>query len=76
MPVKVGEEGRLFGSVTNMDIEKALREKGFDVERRKISLTEPIKTVGDYEVPIRLAAEVTVNVKVSVVAEEGATASA
>lgn len=67
MPVKTGEEGKLFGSVTNIDIEKALRAKGFDVERRKIHLDEPIKTLGDFEVPIRLAADVTANVKVSVV---------
>ena len=70
MPVKAGEEGKLFGSVTNMDIEKALREKGFDVERRKIHLAEPIKTLGDFEVPVRLAADVTAMVKVSVVSEE------
>lgn len=70
MPVKAGEEGKLFGSVTNMDIEKALREKGFDVERRKIHLAEPIKTLGDFEVPVRLAADVTALVKVSVVSEE------
>jgi large subunit ribosomal protein L9 len=66
---KVGEEGRLFGSVTNMDIEKALREKGFDVERRKIHLAEPIKTVGDFEVSVRLTADVTAMLKVSVVPE-------
>ncbi len=70
MPVKTGEEVKLFGSVTNMDIEKALREKGFDVERRKIHLAEPIKTLGDFEVPVRLAVDVTAVVKVSVVAEE------
>lgn len=71
IPVKAGEEGKLFGSVTNIDIEKALRAKGFDIERRKIHLNEPIKSVGDYEVPIRLTADVTATVKVSVVAEEG-----
>jgi large subunit ribosomal protein L9 len=70
MPVKAGEEGKLFGSVTNMDIEKALREKGFDVERRKIHLAEPIKTLGDFEVPVRLTADVTAMVRVSVVSEE------
>ena len=70
IPVKVGEEGKLFGSVTNIDIEKALREKGFDLERRKIHLAEPIKSVGEFEVPVRLAAEVTATVKVSVVSEE------
>lgn len=69
--VKTGEEGKLFGSVTNMDIERALREKGFDIERRKIHLDEPIKNLGDFEVPIRLAADVTATVKVSVVPEEG-----
>lgn len=68
--VKAGEEGKLFGSVTNMDIEKALREKGFDVERRRIDLTEPIKSLGDFEVPIRLTADVTAIVKVSVVSED------
>lgn len=69
IPVKVGEEGKLFGSVTNIDIEKALKAKGFDIERRKIHLKEPIKSVGDYEVPIRLTADVTAPIKVSVVPE-------
>ncbi|HEX2932504.1 MAG TPA: 50S ribosomal protein L9 [Candidatus Binatia bacterium] len=65
--MKVGEEGRLFGSVTNMQIEKALKAKGLTVERRKIQLAEPIKTAGDYEVPVRLSADLTVPLKVSVV---------
>lgn len=69
IPVKAGEEGKLFGSVTNIDIEKALRAKGFDIERRKIHLDEPIKSLGDYEVPVRLTADVTATVKVSVVSE-------
>ena len=68
--VKVGEEGRLFGSVTNMDIEKALKEKGFEVERRRIVLHDPIKQVGDYEVPIRLRPEVMPSIKVKVVSED------
>jgi large subunit ribosomal protein L9 len=67
---RAGEEGRLFGSVTNMDIEKALKAQGLDVERRKIHLAEPIKNLGDYEVPVRLTADVQANVKVSVVAAE------
>lgn len=70
IPVKAGEEGKLFGSVTNMDIEKALRAKGFEIERRRIHLDEPIKSLGDYEVPVRLTAEVTAMVKVSVISEE------
>ena len=69
--VKVGEEGRLFGSVTNMDIEKALKEKGVEVERRRIVLADPIKQVGDYEVPIRLRPEVMPTIKVRVVSEDG-----
>ncbi len=69
--VKVGEEGRLFGSVTNMDIEKALKEKGLDVERRRIVLHDPIKQVGEYEVPIRLRPEVMPSIKVKVVSEDG-----
>ena len=68
---KVGEEGRLFGSVTTMDIEKALKEQGFEVERRRIVLDAPIKNVGDYEVPIRLRPEVMPSIKVKVVSEDG-----
>lgn len=67
---KVGEEGRLFGSVTTMDIEKALKEQGYDVERRRIVLDAPIKNVGDYEVPIRLRPEVMPSIKVKVVSED------
>lgn len=69
IPMKAGEEGRLFGSVTNMQIEKALKAKGLNVERRKIHLEEAIKNVGEYEVPIRLSADLTVALKLSVVAE-------
>ncbi|MBI1995106.1 MAG: 50S ribosomal protein L9 [Deltaproteobacteria bacterium] len=70
IPMKVGEEGKLFGSVTTIQIEKALKAKGLNVDRRKIHLDAPIKSVGDYEVPIRLAAELTMPLKVSVVAED------
>ena len=65
--MKVGEEGRLFGSVTNIQIEKALKAKGLDIDRRKIHLSEPIKTAGEHEVPVRLSADLTVPLKVSVV---------
>jgi large subunit ribosomal protein L9 len=67
IPMKVGEEGRLFGSVTNIHIEKALKAKGLNIDRRKIQLAEPIKSAGDYDVPVRLSAELTVPLKVSVV---------
>ena len=69
IPMRTGEEGKLFGSVTNIQIEKALKAKGLDVDRRKIHLDEPIKTLGDFQVPVRLTAELTVPLKVSVVAE-------
>jgi large subunit ribosomal protein L9 len=69
IPMKVGEEGRLFGSVTNIQIEKALKAKGLNVDWRKIHLDEPIKTAGDYEVPVRLAADLTVPLKLSVVSD-------
>jgi large subunit ribosomal protein L9 len=69
IPMKVGEEGRLFGSVTNIQIEKALKAKGLNVDRRKNHLDEPIKTAGDYEVPVRLAADLTVPLKLSVVSD-------
>lgn len=66
---KVGETEALYGSVTTADIAEALHAKGFDVERRKLQLQEPIKKVGDYEVPIRLHREVVARLKVKVVAE-------
>ena len=69
IPMKVGEEGKLFGSVTNIHIEKALKAKGLSVDRRKIHLVEPIKNAGDYDVAVRLSGEVTVSLKVSVVAD-------
>jgi len=69
IPMKVGEEGKLFGSVTNIHIEKALKAKGLNVDRRKIQLAEPIKSAGDYDVPVRLSAEITVPLKVSVVSD-------
>jgi len=66
---RAGEEGKLFGSVTNIDIERALREKGFDIERRKIHLPKPLKRLGDFQVAIRLEAEVEASLKVEVAAE-------
>ena len=66
---KAGSEGKLFGSVTNIDIERALREKGFVIERRKIHLAEPIKQLGEFTVPVRLQPEVEASLKVEVKAE-------
>ena len=69
IPMKVGEEGKLFGSVTGLQIEKALKAKGLTIDRRKIQLAEPIKMAGDHEVPVRLSADLTVPLKVSVVSD-------
>ena len=67
---KAGEEGHLFGSVNAKDIADALERQNFTIDRRKITLDQPIKQVGEYNVPVRLHREVSVNVKVNVVAEE------
>ena len=66
---KVGETEALYGSVTTSDIADALHAKGFEVDRRKIQLQEPIKKLGDYEVPVRLHRDVVARLKVKVVAE-------
>jgi large subunit ribosomal protein L9 len=71
IPMRTGEEGKLFGSVTNIQIEKALKAQGLDVDRRKIHLNEPIRTLGDFEIPIRLSADVVVPLKLSVVPDDG-----
>ncbi len=65
---RAGEEGKLFGSVTNIDIERALREQGFEVERRRIALAEPIKQLGDFTVTVKLESEVDARLKVNVTA--------
>lgn len=67
---KVGEHDVLYGSVTAMDIAEALKEKGFEVDRRRIVLKEAIKDLGEHEVPVRLHREVTSNIKVNVTKEE------
>lgn len=67
LKARAGEEGKLFGSVTNLDIEKALAAQGFSVERRRIRLEEPIKSIGEHVVPVHLG--VGVDAKVTVVVE-------
>ena len=66
---KVGETEALYGSVTTADVAEALAAKGFDIDRRKIQMTEPIKKLGDFDLPIKLQREVVATVKVRVVAE-------
>jgi large subunit ribosomal protein L9 len=64
---QAGEDGRLFGSVTNQDIAEAIKEaRGIDVDRRKINLDDPIKNVGTYQVELEVAEGVTASVKVMV----------
>lgn len=63
---KAGENDQLFGSVTSGDISEALAAKGFNVEKRKIALAEPIKVVGEFEIPVKLHREIAANVKLSV----------
>ena len=59
-----GEHDQLFGSVTSGDIADALEKKGFKIDRRKIQLHEPLKTLGEFTVPVKLHKEVTTHVKV------------
>ena len=61
---KAGEKDHLFGSVTSTDIAEALEKKGFNVDRRKIQLHEPLKTLGEFTVPIKLHKDVTTHLKV------------
>lgn len=68
---KAGEQGHLFGSVTSADIAAELDAQGFEVDRRKIQLGEPLKSVGEFTVPIRLHREVTARIRVKVLAEGG-----
>src|SRR5258708_17906916 len=68
---KVGEAGVLYGSVTSMDIAHALKEQGYEIDRRRIVLREPIKRFGNYAVPVRLHRDVTVELPVSVLGEGG-----
>jgi large subunit ribosomal protein L9 len=63
---KAGENDQLFGSVTSADIAEALAAKGFNVEKRKVELADPVKLVGEYEIPVKLHREVTATIKLAV----------
>jgi large subunit ribosomal protein L9 len=67
---RAGDEGKLFGSVTSMEIEAALAARGIEIDRRKILLEQPIKTLGEHEVDIKLNAGVNATLKVRVVAAD------
>ena len=69
---KVGETEALYGSVTSADIAEALAAKGFEIDRRKLQLADPIKQVGEFEIPLRLHRDVAAQIKIKVVAEGAA----
>ena len=66
---KAGEQGALYGSVTSMDIAEALQERGYEIDRHRIHLREPIKRLGEFTVPVRLHREVSIDLPVKVAAE-------
>jgi large subunit ribosomal protein L9 len=68
---KTADQEKLFGSVTNKDIEKALEEKGLKVERKQIALDEPIKQLGEYPVKIKLYPGIAADITVKVIEEQG-----
>ena len=67
---KAGENDQLFGSVTSGDVAEALAAQGYTLEKRKIVLAEPLKLVGEYQIPVKLFREISANVKVIVKKEE------
>jgi len=67
---KAGDNDQLFGSVTSKDIAEALEKQGYTIERRKIALEEPIRSLGEFKVPLRLHRDVTAEITVQVTKEE------
>ena len=67
---KAGEKDKLYGSVTTMDLAASMAEQGVDIDRRKIKMVEPIKSLGDFDVQVKLHTEVVANLKVSVIRAE------
>lgn len=76
IPVQVGEEGKLFGSVTSKDIADAIAAQGFEIDKRRIQLEKPIKEIGTFMVPVKVHHDVTAQVKVEVVKSEAVEAEA
>ena len=68
--VKAGEEGKLYGSITTMDIASELEKQGIDIDRKKIIMDKPIKSLGEVEIPVKIYPEVTASLKIAVVAEK------
>ena len=67
MEVEVGENDKLFGSVTTMDLQKALNDKNIEIEKQDILLDNPIKSLGVYDIPIKVTPSLKQNIKVNVV---------
>jgi large subunit ribosomal protein L9 len=67
--MKAGEEGKLYGAVTTRDIAEHLEKQGLEIDRKKIDLKSPIKSLGEYDVPLKLHPEVTGTIRISVVPE-------
>ena len=70
IPRRVGEHETLYGSVTTADIAQALKDKGFDIDKRRIALAEPLKALGETTVPVKVHRDVTAQVKVKVVPQQ------
>ncbi len=70
IPCKVGEEGKLFGSVTNIQIAEALKKEGIELDRKKIVLEQPLKVLGDYEAVAKLEGDITAKIRITLVKEE------
>ena len=66
---KAGEQGALYGSVTSMDLAEALKERGYEIDRHRIHLREPLKRLGEFNVPVRLHREVSIDLQVKVLPE-------
>jgi large subunit ribosomal protein L9 len=69
LALKAGDDGRLFGSVTTKDIENAAKAQGIAIDRKKMHLAEPIKSLGSYAIPVKLVSDVVATLKVEVVAK-------
>ena len=73
---KVGDTGKMFGSVTAQEISDLIKSKGVDIDRRKIQIADPIKKAGEYKIPVKLHSEVMAEIKLVVEAEQEVMASA
>ncbi len=69
---KVGDQGKLFGAVTSQEIADLVAANGVEIDRRKLQLSEPIKALGEFKVPIKLHPEITAEIQLTVTAEESA----